>query len=140
MRSAKLASLTVAGFATLMLGNTACADSRVASDAASNPLPALLEKAAEQGRLNVIVTLRLPGGFTPEGELADPEAVEKQRRLIAATKEQLLDSLRGYAAEAYASWNSLPNLGLRVDAAALEQLANSRHVRAIQEDARSGTH
>jgi hypothetical protein len=100
-------------------------------------LEALREKAAHGGSVNVIVELALPDGFTAEGELETREEVERQRAAIAATREKLLKSLRGGHAEVYASWDSLPSVGLEVDAPALEVLWSSPFVTSIREDSLS---
>jgi hypothetical protein len=94
----------------------------------------LVAKAAEEGHILVIVELNLPTGpFKPEGTLT-PEDVEKQREAIVATREALLASLDGYNAVAYAAWESVPHVGLRVDLEALQQLIISPYVTMIQED------
>ncbi len=100
---------------------------------------ALRAKAAATGHVRVIVGFRLPGpGFKPEGELAGPAEVAEQRRAIEATRTQLLDALRGFNAQEYRSWESVPAVGLKVDAAALDLLAHHPLVTSIQEDALSG--
>jgi uncharacterized repeat protein (TIGR01451 family) len=101
----------------------------------------LFKKVAEEGFVRVIAGLRLPKAtFTPEGTLTSSEAVEAQRQLIATTRDALLGSLADYSAEAYASWESLPYVALKVDAEALEQLINSRYVTTVQEDSLSRPH
>jgi uncharacterized repeat protein (TIGR01451 family) len=94
----------------------------------------LAARAAEEGQIPVIVGLQPPAGFTPEGALGSPAAVDEQRDDIASARQALLDSLAGYNAEAYASWDSLPLVALKVDAEALQQLAASPYVTTIQED------
>ena len=97
-------------------------------------IPGLLEKATKQGQVSVIVSLKLPPpGFIPEGKLTGDEVVG-QRALIANTKRDLLKSLSGNQIIVYATWESLPSMALKVDAATLEQLANSPYVTTIQED------
>jgi hypothetical protein len=104
----------------------------------SPDISALKEKAAEKGEVNVIVGLKLPDpGFQPEGTLPGPEAVEKQRKAIASKRQELLGSLQGYNAKLYGSWDALPYVALKVDASALNHLANSPLVTTIQEDALS---
>ena len=89
--------------------------------------------------MRVIVGLKLPDGFTPEGELPSVDAVERQRSDITAARQALMDSLQGYEAAAYASWDSLPHVALQASAAALKHLVDSPYVTTIQEDLPVGT-
>lgn len=100
----------------------------------------LLAKAKEGGYVNLIVGLDLPTGpFKPEGALTASE-IEAQRQAIAATRKALLGSLEGYDVEAYAWWDSVPHVALRVDREALEQLIESPYVTTLQEDTPEETH
>ena len=56
--------------------------------------PKLLEKALKSGSVAIIVGLKLPAGFQPEGTLP-PQAAESQRAAIATTSQALLASLAG---------------------------------------------
>jgi subtilisin family serine protease len=94
----------------------------------------LIAKAAEEGHVLVIVGLRPATDFIPEGTLARPSAIDQQRSEIATTRQALLGSLAGYNAQAYASWDSVPYVALKVDAEALRQLVASPYVTTIQED------
>ncbi len=101
----------------------------------------LFEKAAEEGQVRVIAGLKLPApGFKPEGTLASPEAVKQQREAIAATREALLNSLAGYEVLVYAVYDSVPYVAMKVDTAALKELANSPYVTTIQEDSEREPH
>jgi uncharacterized repeat protein (TIGR01451 family) len=93
----------------------------------------LMEKAVSKGEVNVIVGLKLPKAFKPEGHLSGNEVAE-QRKAIAATKHDLLDKLTGHKAKHYASWESLPYVALKVDVSALDYLGSSPLVTTIQED------
>lgn len=94
----------------------------------------LLSKAALEGHVWVIVGLELPTGpFIPEGNLSASE-IQQQRQTIVTTREALLDSLAGYDVEAYASWDSIPYVALKVDREGLQHLIDSRYVSTIQED------
>ncbi|GGO86695.1 hypothetical protein GCM10011348_38110 [Marinobacterium nitratireducens] len=99
----------------------------------------LMDKADRGETVKVIVTLRVRGGFVPEGKLggkSSPRA-KAQRSEIANSKLELLDSLIGTGAERYSQWEGLPNMALRVNANALKRLANSPLVEHIQEDSLS---
>lgn len=99
----------------------------------------LIEKARQQGRVRVIVGLKLPDGFTPEGDLPSPDAVQRQRGAIAAARQALLASLQGLDATVYARWRSLPQVAIQASGAALSHLADSPYVTTIQEDTPVGT-
>jgi hypothetical protein len=94
----------------------------------------LIEKAANTGTVNVIVSLKLAEPYTPEAQLPDRAAVERQRAAIAEARDTLLASLRTARATEYAIWDTLPLAALRVDAAALRLLAKTSLITAIQED------
>jgi hypothetical protein len=114
--------------------NTPLVSATQARGALLAPYADLLAKAEEEGYVNVIVGLDLPTGpFKPEGTLTASE-IEAQRQAIAATRQALLGSLEGYDVEAYAWWDSVPHVALRVDREALEQLIESPYVTALQED------
>ena len=103
-----------------------------------NPQPQdyseLLGKAATEGHVLVITGLDLSTGpFKPEGTL-DPIGVQRQRQAIAKTRQALLDSLAGYDVVVYASWDSVPYVGLKLGLEALQHLIDSPHVTTIQED------
>lgn len=100
----------------------------------------LRSKASVEGHVWVIVGLDLPTGpFIPEGNLSASE-IEQQRQAIVTTREALLDSLAAYDVEAYASWDSVPYMALKVDLEGLQQLIDSRYVSTIQEDTLAEPH
>lgn len=78
--------------------------------------------------------LALPTGpYVPEGELSETK-LREQRVAITTTREALLESLEGLSATVYAEWESVPEVGLKVDEAALRRLIDSPYVLSIQED------
>ena len=93
----------------------------------------LVAKANLIGTLNVLVVLKLPQSYVPEGQLPDRAAIDRQRAAIAATRESLLASLS--SAKEYRRLDPTPVIALKVDAAAMRLLAASSLVAAIQEDA-----
>ncbi len=101
---------------------------------AQNPqvYPALAAKVAEQGYVNLIVGLKLPKEFTPEGYL-DAKAAAQQRAAIRAAQQSLLNSL-GSGAQAYALYEFIPFMALRVNTVAWELLTLSPLVTSIAED------
>lgn len=108
---------------------------------AEQDISKLIEKAAEQGYVWVIVGLKLPGpGFKPEGTFDDQEAIRRQRETIVATREELLKTLSDCDVEVYATWPSLPAVALKVGSCALRRLADSPLVTAIQEDSPDESH
>ena len=113
------------------------ADSARVTPRQPRDVASLLEKAAQGGTVNVIVGLKLPGGYTPEPSLRDGGAVERQRAEIRAARRALLASLHGLGATEYRSWERLPLVALKVNEAAIRVLAESAHVTTIQQDATS---
>ena len=95
----------------------------------------LVAKANLIGTLNVLVVLKLPQPYVPEGQLPDRAAIDRQRAAIAATRESLLASLGSAKATEYRKLDPIPVIALKVDAAAMRLLAASPLVDAIQEDA-----
>lgn len=94
--------------------------------------PELAAKVAEQGTINLIVGLKLPKGFTPEGYL-DARGVAEQRAAIRQAQDALLASL-GSGAHAYARYEFIPFMAVRVNSAAWELLTLSPLVNSIAED------
>jgi hypothetical protein len=108
---------------------------------AQHDLSKLIEKAAREGYVRVIVGLKLPDpGFKPEGSLGNQEAIMRQRENIVAIREELLKTLSGCDIEVYAIWPSIPSVALKVDPCALKRLAYSPYVTIIQEDSQDKPH
>lgn len=89
-------------------------------------------KIKAEGSLMLIVGVKLPQVFTPEGYL-DSSAAEQQRRAIRQAQETLMTSL-GSGAEAYTLYDIIPFLAVRVDPQAWELLKQSHIVTHIEED------
>jgi len=102
------------------------------------PVPAhyqaLLDKAQTTGTLRVIVGVKLPKIFQPEGNLGSPQAVDEQRNAIYTAQQALLDSLKGFAVTVNARYIYIPFLALTVDEAALKAVTSSPLVTGVQED------
>jgi len=81
-----------------------------------------LPQALGQGRVGVIVELRLPGGWRPEGELSDPAAVAAQRNAIADVQAMVVTRLAGTTASTVRRYASTPWLALEIDADGLRRL------------------
>lgn len=105
-----------------------------------NPVPnpddldALAAKVSATGEVRVIVELALPVEFKPEGGLGSGFAVDQQRQNIEQAQESLLGELAAYNATAYATYDALPAMAIKVDAAGLDALLNSPLVAHVQED------
>lgn len=103
-------------------------------------LAKLSAKAAQEGKIPIIIGLKLPPpGFRPEGYLS-PEEVEQQRDAIIATRDRLLNSLSGYEIEVYTVYASIPYTAMKVDAHALEELTHSPYVKSIEKDSLEKAH
>ena len=98
---------------------------------------ALLNKARQNGSVMVIVGLALPNSFQAEGDLSSSAVVTEQRAAIAQRQQALLQSLAQYNLNAYATYQTVPAIALKVDAAGLQALLASAQVATIQEDALS---
>src|SRR5262249_1030940 len=98
--------------------------------------PALRALVQSQGRLRVIVHLRLPaGGHVPEGWLASPAAVALQRSDIASVRAQLEARLQTTDHVVAHRYSTVPLLALEVGPSALAQLAAAPlHVERVVED------
>ncbi|OAD23120.1 peptidase S8 and S53, subtilisin, kexin, sedolisin, partial [Candidatus Thiomargarita nelsonii] len=95
-------------------------------------VPRLIDKAMQQGTVRVIVGLNIP--FTPEGQLAAPQARENQHQTIATTQNVVWQKMARFHARLIAKFKYIPFMTLRVDAEALKQLAQVAEVRSITED------
>lgn len=86
---------------------------------------ALRQRAEREGRVRVIVELRLPSGaHLPEGR-ADPAAVNAQRRAIGDAGGRVLARLQRANHRLLRRYQTVPYVALDVDAAALDSLANA---------------
>jgi|GEM_PF-3954269 len=89
--------------------------------------PALIERAREQGRVSIIVTLAVP--YHPEAELAGPKEVAAQRTAIATAQDGLVASVPN--ATVTTRMTLFPQIVLDVDETTLHRLATSPLVLAI---------
>jgi hypothetical protein len=133
--SALVSGLVVAG------ALTACASpsaeprpSRTPAVNGSVPAPyrSLVDGARERGTVQVIVKLAIP--YRPEGELADQDAIRRQRAEIETAQRRLLDELKPFRVQLVEQYRRLPQLALAVDDAAMRHLATSPLVASVQED------
>ena len=90
----------------------------------------LLEKAAVQGQVRVIITLS--AGFTPEGTLSGASATN-QRQGIEQAQTNLLDRFTGRMTRV-TRFETVPLLAAEVDADGLQALRNDSAVLWIEED------
>ncbi|MEJ2750042.1 MAG: S8 family serine peptidase, partial [Anaerolineae bacterium] len=95
-------------------------------------LQALLDKTAVNGTVRVIVGLNIP--FTPEGELAGTQAVDRQQQTIQAAQNQVWQQIAGFNSELVTNFKYIPAMALSVDAAALNKLMSLPEISTIQED------
>jgi subtilisin family serine protease len=83
------------------------------------------ERAARDGRVRVIVELKLPSGpHRPEGLLPSVAAAAAQRQTIVAVGARVLARLQGTAHRLIHRFQSVPYLAIEVDATALDALGN----------------
>jgi subtilisin len=91
---------------------------------------ALLEQAAAQGRVRVILTLAV--GFRPEGILSDTAATT-QRQAIQQAQTSVINRYSGQVSQV-TRFQTVPLLALVIDAAGLQALRNDPSVIWIEED------
>jgi subtilisin family serine protease len=97
--------------------------------------PEIRDRALREGRVRVLLELRLSGGrHVPEGELA-PAAVAAQRNDIVAARRQVLARLAGRTHRVLHQYDSVPLVALEVGADALGDLdASTFWVARVVED------
>ncbi len=86
------------------------------------PVDPEVRRAVDRGVARVMVELRLPRGFRPEGELVTPDGVGRQRDAIAAAQMTVLSRLPGGHFSLIRRYDSVPFLALEIDADALTAL------------------
>jgi subtilisin family serine protease len=103
------------------------------SDVSSIPLSlaTLQRQAQERGTVRVIVGLATP--TQPEG-LLTPSRATAQRATIAKAQDTLLNRLLAHQPTVNARYETIPALGLTVDEAGLQALANDPDVERVAED------
>src|SRR3954463_11990813 len=98
--------------------------------------PGLAARAQRDGRVRVLVQLRLPGGtHVPEGRLASRAAVTGQRRDIRDAGARVAAALAAADRRIVHRYEPIPLIALEVGAAALSALEASADVDAVFEDA-----
>jgi subtilisin family serine protease len=97
---------------------------------------ALRERAQQDGRVQVLVELRLPSGaHVPEGRAASQAAINAQRQAIANTGARVLDRLQGTIHRLRHRYQTVPYVALELSAPALDALlAAGQDVARIVED------
>ena len=78
---------------------------------------------ATAGRARVIVEVRLPDTFVPEGQLPTPSDVTVQRASLASAQSRVLGRLQGRGHTVLRQFESVPYLALEVAPDALQELA-----------------
>ena len=84
------------------------------------------DRAARDGRVRVIVELKLPSGpHRPEGLLPSVAAAAAQRQTIVAVGARVLARLQGSGHRLVHRYQSVPYLALELSAADLDALDNA---------------
>lgn len=96
-------------------------------------IDALLAKARAQGRVPIIVGLRIPGQ-PPNVDMSNPRAVADQRAAIAQTQDALLNSLAAHNVTEVKKFAYVSFMAMTVDATALQALQADPQVTSIEED------
>jgi hypothetical protein len=94
---------------------------------------ALLTKAKSQGRVRVIVRLRL-GEQKLETTLADPAAVTVQCQAIACLQDRLLQRMESFSVTSIRRFEFVPQVAMEVEAAGMSDLLANPEVVDIAED------
>lgn len=96
--------------------------------------PHVRSQVANNGQARVIVELRLPGVYIPEGQLT-PAHVTVQRTNVVSAQRQVLSRLLGRGHTVVHQFHTAPYLALEVQPDALQELeASSFYVRRVMED------
>lgn len=93
----------------------------------------LLEQARAEGTVRVIVGMRLPAPFQPEGKLTRV-AAHAQRATIAEAQQEIETLLEGTNATIYHRYRAIPYLAIRADETALKTLLDSQLVAQMEND------
>jgi hypothetical protein len=93
---------------------------------------ALVDRAAREGTVRVIVQLRVSA--RPEGELGSPDAVASQRQAIAVAQSAVLKELADTSYRVMRIFETIPFLALDVSPGALQALDESALVMGVEED------
>lgn len=136
MRFIKLTSillLLTVGLFVMSHGTTGYAQGVEPSEPLQADYSALIEKARNNGTVMLLVGLDLTS-FHSGGAPHSKEGLLAQREAISNAQQTLLNSLSGYNVQAYAIYETIPYMGLKVDEAALHALIASPLVTSIQED------
>ena len=107
--------------ATAWPGLAACAVMVVTSAAAGVEVERSVLDELASGRARVIVELRLPGGFHPEGTLGE-NARDAQRRAILAAQQSVLTAIEGAETRLIRRPTTVPFLALEIGPEALTKL------------------
>ena len=83
------------------------------------------DEMVNNGRARVIVEVRLPGSFVPEGKLPTWAHVAAQRTSLGSARSRVLSQLRGRGHTVLRQFESVPYIALEVDADALRVLEGS---------------
>jgi hypothetical protein len=94
----------------------------------------LLMKVKSQGRMRVIVLLRLDT-WKPEATLDDPTAATMQREAIARLQDSLLRRMGSFRITSMRRFQFVPQVAMEVDAAGMSDLLANPEVVNISEDA-----
>jgi len=96
----------------------------------------LVARVQSEGSVRVIIKLNVSA--LPEGELPDVDAVDDQRRAIAAAQEAVIESLAnnviGFDASSVRKFEFIPFLALTVDPVGLSELEQNSGISEIAED------
>jgi subtilisin len=92
-------------------------------------------QVAGAGRTRVIVEVRLPGAFVPEGQLPTAAHVALQRADLTSSQQQILSRLAGRRHTVIHQFQTAPFLALEIESDALQELeALPFYVRRVVED------
>jgi hypothetical protein len=95
---------------------------------------ASVDAAAEQGAAPIIMQVRLPVPYRPEGKLSGA-LIERQRQAITRGQDAVLKVVAGSKTAAIKRYQFIPHLALHADTTALTALVASPDVVLVREDA-----
>lgn len=133
LRTATLATLVVCA---LSIPSMPAQDLPSQAAGAAQAVASLRQRAEREGRVRVIVELRLPSGaHVPEGRAASAAAIAAQRQAIVDVGARVLERLQPASHRVVRRYPTVPYLALEASAAAVDLLAESDDVAAVMEDA-----
>ncbi|HEY3057662.1 MAG TPA: S8 family serine peptidase [Chloroflexota bacterium] len=93
-----------------------------------------VDSAAKRGTAPIIVQLKLPTAFRPEGALAGTDELDAQRQAIRTAQDAVVQKLAQFKPEHVKRYQSIPHLALEANSAALDALVKLPNLTRVAVD------